>query len=214
MVVDNSREVIPSSINAGRREDRDLMEMLGLVKGVLADGKVCEAEANHLNTWIRCHPDVLATFPGKALADRLTHIFEDGRVDVDERRDLAQLLKQLVGGEAGLIGGESSSTELPLDSPPPPVQFSGKSFVLTGKFAMGPRKACEALIVSHGGVCKRSVIATLDYLVIGSFGSRDWIQTSHGRKIEKAMQLKKDGRQVAIVGECHWATELERLCSS
>ena len=38
-----------------------------------------------------------------------------------------------------------------------------------------------------------------DYLVIGILGSEDWIHTSYGRKIEKAIEIKQKGFNVAII---------------
>jgi hypothetical protein len=40
--------------------------------------------------------------------------------------------------------------------------------------------------------------------VIGEIGSRDWIHSTHGRKIEKAMDYNGRGCRIAIVGEQHW----------
>ncbi len=47
-----------------------------------------------------------------------------------------------------------------------------------------------------------------NYLIIGTFGSRDWVHTSFGRKIEKAVQYRIAGCRLAIVGEDHWAASL------
>jgi len=41
-----------------------------------------------------------------------------------------------------------------------------------------------------------------DYLVIGEIGSSNWVHSSFGRKIEKAMELKEKGR-ISIVSEKH-----------
>jgi hypothetical protein len=47
------------------------------------------------------------------------------------------------------------------------------------------------------------------FLVIGTFGSEDWAHSSFGRKIEKAMDLRRRGvSSIRIVGEDHWATAL------
>jgi hypothetical protein len=39
----------------------------------------------------------------------------------------------------------------------------------------------------------------------GTFGSRDWVHTSFGRKIQKAVDYRTSGSRLAIVGEDHWA---------
>ncbi len=43
------------------------------------------------------------------------------------------------------------------------------------------------------------------YLIIGTFGSRDWVHTSFGCKIQKAVEYRSDGSGLAIVGEEYWA---------
>jgi len=139
---------------------------------------------------------------------RLARIYEDGRVDETERQDLAELLTALVGGQAGIIVGEDAATDLPIDQPPPPLIWRGSVFVFTGKFAFGPRAECERQVMRLGGMCESSVTRRTNYLVIGTFGSRDWVHTSFGRKIEKAVEYRNAGQPLAIVNEDHWAAAL------
>ena len=193
--------------NHARRADRDVSEMLGLVKGILADGIVTEGEARMLRDWVHRHPDAVATWPGDVLLDRLYRIFADGVVDDFERRDLANLLRELVGGEAGVLVEDTAA--LPLDSPPPVIAFDGRIFVLTGKLVLGPRRACAQQIAAAGGEVAKGITKHTDYLVIGTFGRRDWAQTSHGQELEKAV-LYHTGHGLSIVSENHWANELRR----
>lgn len=195
----------PPRFNAMRREDRNICEMLGLVKGVLADGTVSAAEIDLLHGWARAHPDVIEGWPGRVLYRRLETIAADGVVTDTEREDLAELLRQIVGGQAGILVGASTATELPLDRPPPVIAFQDCGFVFTGKFAFGPRAACEEAVQRLGGWCAPSVTRQTRYLVIGTFGSRDWIQSSHGRKIEKAVGYRDMRGAPFIIGEDHWA---------
>jgi hypothetical protein len=187
----------PSPFNASRRADRDLSELLGLAKGVMLDGVVTENEAIQLRTWIANHPDVVETWPGDILSKRLEKIFADGKATPEECADLAKLLGQLVGGEAGIMVGKNASTTLPIDQPPPKITLRGKTFVLTGTFALGPRSACEKLIESFGGQSEGNVTGRTDFLVVGTFASRDWAHTSYGRKIELAIEKKKTGQKIA-----------------
>jgi len=194
--------------NSARRAERDLSEMLGLVKGVLADGEVTQAEAAILRDWVLQHRDATEQWPVNILKDRLERIFADGRVDTAEQRNLADLLESIVGGKAGIITGKDAATELPVDRPPPKLVWTDSVFVFTGKFAFGPRTACERAVIKLKGVCERSVTRDTNYLVIGTFGSRDWVHTSFGRKIEKAVDYRGSGTPLAIVAEDHWVTAL------
>ena len=87
--------------------------MLGLVKGILADGIVSAEEAELLSSWMARHSEAIGSWPGNILSRRLTRIFADGVASEEERDDLAGLLKDLVGGKAGIIAEDTASTALP-----------------------------------------------------------------------------------------------------
>jgi NAD-dependent DNA ligase len=194
--------------NRARRAERDLSELLGMAKGVLADGVVTEAEADLVRQWVQGHPDAIEQWPVNALHARLCRIYQDGRVDESERQDLSELLTALVGGRAGIIVGEDAPTALPIDQPAPQLIWPGSVFVFTGQFAFGPRAECERHVARLGGVCESSITRRTNYLIIGTFGSRDWVHTSFGRKIEKAVEYRNSGHRLAIVNEDHWAAAL------
>ena len=82
--------------------------------------------------------------------------------------------------------------------------------VFTGKFAFGPRSDCERAVIKLKGICERGVTKRTDYLIIGTFGSRDWVHTSFGRKIEQAVDYRDAGESLAIVAEENWVRALPR----
>ena len=71
--------------------------MVGLVRGVIADGVVSTDEAEHLSEWTRANPEIATRYPANILSRRLERIFMDGRVDRRERTRLAALLSHLFG---------------------------------------------------------------------------------------------------------------------
>jgi hypothetical protein len=190
--------------NNHRRLERDISELLGLAKGLLADGSISDAEAVLLHEWMTAHPEPVTCWPCDRIAARRERIFEDGIVAPDEREDLAHLLSQLVGGDAGILEGENAATALPLDRPPPALVFGERIYVFTGKFAFGTRAACARATAEHGGQAAPNITEHTNYLVIGTFGSRDWVHASHGRKIEKAVEYRDRGVPLSIVAERHW----------
>jgi NAD-dependent DNA ligase len=107
-----------------------------------------------------------------------------------------------------MLAGEDAATDLPLDRPPPVIQWPESVFVFTGKFAFGPRRDCERQVQNLGGVCEPNITQRTNYVVIGTFGSRDWVHTAFGRKIEKALGYRESGIQLAILAEDHWAGSL------
>lgn len=195
-------------VNAPRRTVRDLSEMLGVVKGVLFDGAVSEQEARALHDWIGAHGDVMREWPGSVLGDRLERIFRDGTITEMERRDLHDLLEDLVGGVAGVVCGLTAPTDLPICSPPPEVEITDRVFVFTGRFAIGPRAACEEAVKRVGGWPEPSITQRTDFLVIGTFASRDWRTSSMGTKILKAVEYREKFGHPRIIAEDHWAAQL------
>lgn len=209
--MDNTLDLHPLQSPApgtGSRGLRGLDVMLGLCRGVLADGTVSEAESQVLRAWIRANPEVTREWPGSVVAGRLEKIYADGRVDEEERRDLTELLQQLIGGPAGLPAGAPPPTTLPIDRPPPLLAFPGKVYVFAGKLAFGPLARCAAAVRDLGGRCEVSVTPRTDVVVIGTFARPDWVHTSYGSLIQKAVHYRERGFPIAIVAEDYWAAHL------
>lgn len=103
-------------INYKLRRDRAVNELLGLARGLIADGVVSDAEANELRLWARQNPDLCISFPGNELYHRLDAIYQDGRIDGDERQELLWFLEQFAGdGEPDESEG-MGTTSLPYDA--------------------------------------------------------------------------------------------------
>jgi hypothetical protein len=194
--------------NLSRRIDRSVNELLGLTKGIIADGVVTPEETELLRAWVIANPEAASAWPGNVLADRIARIYEDDRVEEDEREDLRVLLQQLSGGANHDEG--NPSTRLPLNDPAPQLRFDGAVYVFTGRFFSGTRRWCENLVESRGGVCVPNVTNRTNFLVIGELGSRDWKHSSFGRKIQKAVEVRSDGRDLAIIAEEYWHGCLSR----
>lgn len=194
--------------NAARRTERDLSEMLGLAKGMLADGVVNDAEAQYLREWGATHPDASDKWPCSLILTRLNQHFANGRIDEDERVELKELLESLIGGTTAVLVGQDAATTLPLDTPAPLICWQGETYVFTGRFAYGTRRDCQREALQRGASVQDNVTTQTTFLVIGTFGSRDWTQTAYGRKIRRAVDWRTSGLPLRIVGEDHWASAL------
>ena len=64
------------------------------------------------------------------------------------------------------------------------------------------------MIEERGGSIKDSCSKKTHYLVIGTFGSEEWLHSTHGTKIIRAVKLKQTGIPIAIVSEKHWTAML------
>jgi hypothetical protein len=194
--------------NAARRTERDLSEMLGLAKGMLADGVINDEEARYMRDWGANHPEARSQWPLSLIFTRLQQFFIDGRVDDNERAELREILASLVGGTASIVLGYEGATTLPLDEPPPLISWENEVYVFTGRFAYASRRTLTGDVMERGGRVDDNVTQDTTFLVIGTFGSHDWAHTSYGRKIQKAVNLRESGFPIRIVGEDHWAAAL------
>jgi NAD-dependent DNA ligase len=182
--------------------------MVGLVRGVVADGRVSAEEAQRLSEWARENPEVATRYPANLLSRRLERMFMDGRVDGRERKRLRAMLTQLAENPTGFGGGNPLATDLPLTDPAPEVVFGGQTFVFGGEMAYGPTHACEREVLELGGVCEHTVNRRTDYVVIGALAANDWAQTSFGGLIDEVVSYRARGVPVAVITEEHWAAAL------
>ena len=183
------------------RTVREVDELIGLCKGVLADGVVNQSEALFLQGWLETNRNSRDVWPGNVLFPRIQMMLEDGTLDATEERELLRILMSVCGNNPVPLNAHSLTSSLPLDDPPPSVVFPKNTFCFTGKMLSGPRKACEIEVVGRGGATCGSITTELSYLVIGTIGSRDWLHSTFGRKIEKAVAYRKQGIPLKIICE-------------
>jgi len=181
-------------------------QLSGICSGMLADGLVTETEAQFFAEYVRKFAAYEPIWPFTDILARVERIFSDGRCDDDERTELKAVMEALCGHVYESEPRETYSTALPLDSPlPDPVLFPEHTFVITGRFAYGTRRKVFDAIAELGGLPgDSSPTRETNYLVIGTFASRDWANTNFGRKIEHAVKLRDSGARLSIIPEEHW----------
>ncbi len=203
-LLDEDAQPVGLSYNVSRRMDRSVHELLGLIRGILADDEVQEAEVVTLAKWLIANREAADTWPADIIADRVARVLDDDIITDEERDELRDLFQRLIGSHEDTTDFHSAATRLPLTEPPPAISFSGKMFMFTGKFLYGTRRVCEAEVTERGGLVTSNISRQIDYLVIGAIGSRDWIHSTHGRKIEGAIENIRRGANTAIIAEEHW----------
>jgi len=192
--------------NLDNNVSKAIDQLSGICAGILADGVVCDAEACFFRDWVQKFASYEPVWPFTEILQRLKVIFADGRIDDEEREELAETMRQITGHGVYSDPSETFSSELPLDQPlPDEVVFLGNEFVPTGRFAFGTRHKVAEAIAGLNGIPKDGFpTQTTRYLIIGVFASRDWYNTNYGRKIERAVELRSAGHPISIVSEEHW----------
>ncbi len=136
--------------------------------------------------------DQLATF------DRLELESAELPADWDSSDAATQFRKEIISDE--MPHGS------PFDDPAPEILIEGRTFMFTGKFDFGDRSACQAAVMARGGLAPdtKTITTEIDYLVIGTSGSKSWKMGSYGNKIEKAILLRREQGAPAIISEDYW----------
>ena len=105
-----SKRAKSTAIN--RVQDRLIDELIGVCRGVIADGRVDESEAIFLGQWIENHREIADRWPVNILYTRLVEMLKDGILTSDEQTELLGTLRDLTG-ESTLYGAEPLNLAAP-----------------------------------------------------------------------------------------------------
>jgi NAD-dependent DNA ligase len=206
--LDEHGQPVNRNFNRARLTDRNIDELIGICKGIVVDQMVTTEEASFLTQWLKINENVIDEWPANIIAARIEEMLIDTVIDEKERKELFDLLQEFTGEKEAKKVCDNYSTSLPFDRPFPELVFPNNIFCLTGKFCFGARGICESEIMKREGLIQSNPTLKTNYLVIGILGSSDWIHTTHGRKIEKAVEYREKGRPIKIIPEEHWANAL------
>lgn len=158
--------------NSKHIQDRQVDTLIGLAKGIIADGVVQKEEAEFLHGWLAAnHTTIQANPVVDCLLQRVTTMLSDGVLDAEESDELLTRLKEF-SGDVPAVGELIKSTGLPCDHPTPEIVFGNRAFCFTGKCASGTRRQCEDAVVQLGGKVAGNVTRSLNYLILGATSRR------------------------------------------
>ncbi len=195
-----------NQFSSDRLSSRQIDELLGIARGLCADGSINQAEVEFLQKWLAANAGIAENPLINTLYRRVSEFLADGIVDENERCDLFDTLNRFA--DDGFELGETlKATTLPLCNPPPDVSFEGRSFCFTGIFSFGARSLCEEAVEARGG-SGSSLKKSTDYLVIGVYATESWKHSTFGNKILRAVELRDEGVPISIISEEYWRRQL------
>ena len=201
-------EAFYNRVSSNRISSRQIDELVGLARGLCADGVINQAEVEFLQVWLAANLHLVDQPLICGLFDRVSEILSDGSVNTDEQRELLNNLKSLATTDVEL-GEVLKSTTLPLCNPPPELLFSRRRYTFTGTFQYGQRRYCEEAVLARGGECG-SLTKQTDFLVIGIYATESWKHSSFGNKILQACEMREAGVPISIISEQHWVRYLSK----
>ena len=182
--------------------------LCGIAHGMLADGELTDKEIHALKEWLDNTEFLQGSYPFDELTSILTSILRDHHIDEDERNTLKAFLGELVEFKDSYNLSEEyfkvlrkKYTVQGICALCPDIQFQDRRFVFTGDSYRASRDELAALVREKGGQPVTAVSGKTDYLIVGNAGNPCWAFSCYGRKIEKAMQLRRQGAKIQIVNE-------------
>ncbi|WP_306752426.1 BRCT domain-containing protein [Paracoccus actinidiae] len=197
-----SEEARAGKFLAQRMGEKQIHELIGIARGLLADGQLSDGEIEFLRRWLAANDGARANSLVAQLVSRLHIALADGVIDEDERTDLFWAMQDLTANDFEL-GETLKATTLPLCNPAAELDFAGSRMCFTGTFTFGTRKECEAAASAMGAICGALTQKTR-YLVIGEYATDSWKHSSFGNKIVQAAEWRAGGLPIRIVSEQHW----------
>ena len=191
------------SSRAGGVEDKfsQVEELIGFLSGIASDSLLNEEEVGALSKWLAANQSIMGIWPANIISKRLDNLLAGGNESSTERAEFLTLVNQITGAQ---VDENNERVEAAVDFFADAVDsllFESATFCLTGDFVSGGRSVVEKMLHDRGALTSTSVNSNTDYLLIGAFAARNWMDTSHGRKIEKVLQLKRKGVNVTIITE-------------
>ena len=204
-------ESLINQLGSDRITSRQIDELVGLARGIAADGDLNQAEVEFLQKWLAANTIVSDQPVIRTLYARINDVLADGVLDEEEKVMLLETLNSFSSRDFEL-GEVLKSSTLPLCDPAPALDFAGRTYCFTGTFIYGQRKHCEGAVLERGGQTG-GLSRKTQVLVVGAYATESWKHSSFGNKILQASAWRDEGSPIAIVSEAHWTTHLTVIAS-
>lgn len=203
---DRESDAFRNRVGGERISSRQIDELIGLCRGIAADGAINQGEVEFLQKWLAANVGISDQPVIKTLYRRINDVLADSVADQDECADLLTTLHEFTRGDIEL-GEVLKATSLPLCKPAPALTFPGKRYCFTGTFSFGKRTQCEGAVTDRGATAG-SLTQKTNVLVIGVYATESWKHSAFGNKILQAVEWRDSGIPIAIVSERHWRSHI------
>lgn len=183
----------------------DIQRLHAILGGIAADGVISEEELKGLSAWLAEHEHLRACWPYDEVDSLLAAVLSDKKIDQQEQKMLMAFFSEFVAilDDRTITNPHLSegTSVVGLCAVCPDITFSGALFCFTGTSFKYTRTQFTDVIRSLGGEVVSSISSKLNYLIIGADGNPCWAYACYGRKVEKAVELRKKGVRLILVHE-------------
>lgn len=185
-----------------------IQELHGVFHGLLADNHLSDQEILSLKTWLDENSILKGTYPYDEIRALISNALSDGKIDDLERNQITAFMGDFIDCSVSYNINKPQLEDLKakysitgICAIDPHIEIDSKTFCFTGKSSRASRSEIEQAIVGYNGVFNNNVIKTTEYLLVGDEGNPCWAFSCYGRKVEKAVELRKNGANILIVHE-------------
>jgi hypothetical protein len=183
----------------------DLQRLHAILGGIVSDGQITEDELRGLSAWLQDHDHLRTCWPYDEIDSLIVGVLKDKKIDAEEHA----LLKAFFSEFTALMDDRTITSPVVSEGTNmvglcavcPEIEFNESTFCFTGASSRYTRKELAATVEGLGGTFAPNVTKNVRYLIIGADGNPCWAYACYGRKVEKAVELRKSGVRVLIVHE-------------
>jgi hypothetical protein len=182
----------------------DLQRLHAILGSVASDGVISETELRGLSAWLNQHEHLRTCWPFDEVDSLITSVLADKTIDADEQTSLRDFFSEFTA----LLDDRTITAPTSLEygsivgvcAVCPEIEFAGSTFCFTGAGRQSRVELSET-VSRLGGETVSGLHKKVNYLIIGAEGNPSWAYACYGRKVEKAVQLRKSGVRIVIVHE-------------
>ena len=183
----------------------DLQRLHAILGAILADGVITEAELTGLSAWLAEHNHLQRCWPYDEIHSLVVSVMADKRIDEQEQKMLRSFFSEFIAvlddrtitAPPVMIDGDIVG----LCAVCPDIALPGSVFCFTGASSRYTRNQLADVVRQAGGEFVDTVSKKVHYLIIGADGNPCWAYACYGRKVEKAVKMRKEGSRILIVHE-------------
>ncbi len=183
----------------------DLQRLHAVAGGIIADRHISVDELRGLSAWLQDHDHLRTCWPYDEIGSLITSVLADKTIDDAEHKLLMDFFSEFIPSfdEQTIVSPYiSTGTSLVgLCAVCPEIQFAEAKFCFTGASSRYTRSQLTETVNRLGGEVVSSLNAKVSYLIIGADGNPCWAYACYGRKVEKAVELRKAGARLLLIHE-------------
>jgi hypothetical protein len=187
------------------RVTADLQRLHAIIGGIAADGLVTTGELRGLSDWLEEHAHLKTCWPYDEIASLVTAVLADGKINPQEQTILRDFFSEFTAvlDDKTIVSPtvRQGDSLVGLCAVCPEIEFSGTKFCFTGASTKHKRSELSSIVQRLGGEVVSGLTSTVNYLIIGADGNPCWAYACYGRKVEKAVELRKAGSRLLLVHE-------------